>query len=497
MELVARRLGAPFIALLIGFSMSMLLGRLAMAQAPSTNPAQMAGGTSVIKDATGVESTLVTYPSIEGLLTSPDFTVKVNGVAVWTERVGAEGMESMNVANFSCAGPQTITITSSANISNYVIRPKARGIAAKVSGKTLTFTIPGPQKLYIEIDQLPHLAIFANPLEVNPPKDGDPGVTYYGPGVHNVQNITLQSDQTIYIAGGAVVNARVSANNASHAKIIGRGLLTAAGGVRITGGDDVLIEGIFIRHPGGGWVNTITSTTNCTYRNTKVFSYGGVWGTDGIDPQSCQNFTIDDCFLRCRDDCVSIKGGRGGASVTDNVKVLNSIMVGWGHADGVTIGFDVSAETRNVLVKNCDILYARGQGHTGGHAAFSIVADSRGFLENIRYEDIRVEENVEFKNLELIVTEGTTYGRPRGTPAHIKGVYLKNITWEADKPMVIAGVPSLPGEQPDAYIVEDVTFENCRVAGKLLTSLEDANFQVEFAKNIKFIPSTQPANAKP
>ena len=136
---------------------------------------------------------------------------------------------------------------------------------------------------------------------------------------------------------------------------------------------------------------------------------------------------------------------------------------------------------QNILVKNCDILYARGQGHTGGHAAFSIVCDNTGDVRNVRFEDIRVEENVEIKNLELIVTEGQRYGT-NNPPGRIEGVYLKNIHWEnANKPFVIAGIPF------DNHIVEDVTFDNCYVGNKLLTSMKDADFQVEFAKDIKFV----------
>jgi hypothetical protein len=97
-----------------------------------------------------------------------------------------------------------------------------------------------------------------------------------------------------------------------------------------------------------------------------------------------------------------------------------------------------------------------------------------------------VEESIEIKNLELIVTEAQRYGQRNPRPGHIKGVYLKNIQWEnADKPFVIAGIPF------NNHMVEDVTFDNCRVAGKLLTNPTDADFQIEFARDIKFIPSTK------
>jgi len=42
------------------------------------------------------------------------------------------------------------------------------------------------------------------------------------------------------------------------------------------------------------------------------------------------------------------------------------------------------------------------------------------------------------------------------------------------------------------HFVEDVTFDNCYLAGKPITGFKDADFQTEFAKDIKFIaPNTQ------
>jgi hypothetical protein len=108
----------------------------------------------------------------------------------------------------------------------------------------------------------------------------------------------------------------------------------------------------------------------------------------------------------------------------------------------------------------------------------SVVSDGPANISNIRFEDIRVEDKIEYKNLELIVTEGRRYGTEG--PGRLKGVYLKNIRWaNANKPFVIAGVPNSQ--------VEDVTFDHCYLGGKLLTSMKDADFQTEFAQNIKFI----------
>jgi hypothetical protein len=209
---------------------------------------------------------IVAYPAPPGLKTSPDFTLKANDIPIWIERIGSSMhafnydlygsrvLEDLNVANFSCSGKVTLKITVSVNIDSFLIRPKNRNIIAKVNGREIFFTIPGPQKLYIEINGLPHLAIFANPLEVNSPKPGDPGVIFYGPGTHNPGSINFQGNQTIYIAGGAVVYADIRGKNLHNVKIAGRGILQ--GNVKISGtsnlisgfSSDNMVEDIIFDH---------------------------------------------------------------------------------------------------------------------------------------------------------------------------------------------------------------------------------------------------------
>jgi hypothetical protein len=433
---------------------------------------------------------IVVYPAPPGLTTSPDFTVTADNIGVWVERIGSKletfdyklygsrEMEDLNIADFSCSGMVTIRIKANVNIDTFNIRPKSRKINATVNGSELTFTIDGPQKLYIEINNLPHLAIFANPPEINPHKKGDPGVIYYGPGVHNPGRINLVSNMTMYIAGGAIVNADIFGRNLANVTITGRGMIQ--GRIDVTGCRNFNVDGIFIRNT-KGWTNTLTDCHNSGYRNVKVFSYEAIYSVDGINPVSCTNFTIDDCFMRCRDDCVAIKSGDMKLRV-DSIFISNCVMVGWACSDGATIGYELNGgPIENIFVKNCDILYARGDGRTQGHSALSIVCDGPAMVQNIFFEDIRVENQVEFKNLELIVTDGTLYGTD--PPGHIKGVHFKNIQWENKaKPFI------LNGYSPD-NMVEDISFENCTAGGKKLSSISDADIRNNrFVRNIKFIP---------
>ena len=435
-----------------------------------------------------VSAQVVTYPTPPGLITSPDFTIKADGKPVWVEKIGSNvhtakyalyggiEMEYLNVASFSCSGKLTLTITASSAIDSFIIRPKNKHLKADVNGRNLTLTISGPQKLYIEVNGLPHLAIFANPIEVNPPKPGDPGVVYFAPGAYHPGTITLKSNQTIYIAGGAIVNANVRGSNLRNVKITGRGSLQ--GNVKISGTTNLEVNGVFIRNT-DGWSNTLTDCHHSVYKNVKVFGYEAIYSVDGINPVSCKDFTIDDCFMRCRDDCVAIKSIDYKLSV-DSIRVINSVMVGWANSDGVTIGFELNGgPVQNILVKNCDVLYARGNGRTGGHSAFSIVSDGPARVQNIRYEDIRVEDQVEFKNLEMIISDGKLYGND--PPGHISEVYFKNIQWEnGNKPFIFTGFSN-------NNAIGNITFDNCTVGGKKINGTGDAIFTINpFVKDIKF-----------
>ena len=459
----------------------------------ATKPIRLAGLLILFPVALLINSctTIITYPVPAGLTTSPDYTLNVNNKPVWVERIaskldtfdytiglyGGRKMEDLDVASFAFKGKVKIKITLKEKIETYKIRPKSRNINAEVTGNEISFALDSPQKLYIEINNLPHLAIFADAPEANAPKEGDKGVKYFGPGVYNPGKIDLESNQTIYIAEGAIVYADIRGQDLNNVNISGRGILQ--GNIRINNTDNLHISDIFIRNT-KGWSNTLTNCTNSGYRNVKVFSYEAIYSVDGINPVSCKNFYIDNCFMRCRDDCVAIKSGNYDLSV-DSIMVTNCVMVGWACSDGVTIGFELNGgPVQNILVKNCDILYARGGGRTGGHAPFSIVCDGPALVQNVRYEDIRIEENVEFKNLELIVTDGTLYGND--LPGHIKNVYMKNITWETgDKPFIFSGFSS-------DNRVEDIVFDNCKIGGKVLTDTTDADFRInQFVGNITFL----------
>jgi len=76
--------------------------------------------------------------------------------------------------------------------------------------------------------------------------------------------------------------------------------------------------------------------------------------TDGIDPDSCKNVRISNCFISVGDDCIIIKSGyryREDGVPCEDITVTNCVF-GTGHC-GVGIGSETSGGVRNVVVSNC------------------------------------------------------------------------------------------------------------------------------------------------
>jgi hypothetical protein len=450
--------------------------------------------TAVIHGQAAEAINVVTYPEIPGLVTSDTYTVSVAGKSIWTEKVVTvfdlkslpewftgrpyvNQQQEVHITNFSCDGPVHVTIETPEPITNVAVRPLSRGIQTTIQGRSVEFVLPGPDNLYININDYPSLLFFANPPETEVPSPNDRGLRYFGPGTHHPGLMTLNSGDTIYLAPGAVVYGGIRADGADNIKVLGRGILD--GGfqerlVHIWRSQNVTFEGVILRN-GQGWTNTLENCEQVLYRNTKVISFGPTG--DGINPLGCQHVRIEDSFFRCTDDCIAIKSPESDM-IAEDIEVTNCTMVGFAYSDGITIGFETNGpRVSNIRVRNCDILQARGGSRVDGHSAFSIICDGPAVIENILYEDIRVEEDV-LKLFELNITDGTQYDV--NPPGHIANVRLKNISWSSVRPIILHGFS-------DDNRVTNVSFENCTVEGNPLSAVRNDIFSInEFVEDVRF-----------
>jgi hypothetical protein len=439
-------------------------------------------------------SSVITYPINEDLVTSDIFKIKANGQEIWTEKfltdMDIESLptwftntpytsvqQEVHFANFACEGKIKVVIEVPENISSAKVRPTSRGIETNIAGNSLTFEIPGPDKLYIEIDDYPPLCFFADPVETEILFEGQENVIWFGPGTHQAGYIIPSSNQTIYLAPGALVYGGLRIDGVSNIRVMGRGILDGnfeyERMVRLDHSDNIHVEGITIRN-GRSWTNTVTNCTNVVYDHVKVVSFGP--GGDGVNPLGTSNMTISNSFFRCTDDCIAIKSPQPNHVVRD-IFIRNNTMVGFAFSDGVTIGFETRGPSiNNIFVENIDILLARGGSRVDGHSGFSIVCDGPSEIYDIFYENIRIEQ-AEPKLFELIITEGQRYGND--LPGSIRDIVLRNVEWFQVGPV------SLEGFGPH-NMIRNVLFENCTMAGKPFSQFTDQHLHVnEFVENVK------------
>ena len=469
----------------------------------------------VLVSAQLVAQQLITYPAPDSARRAADFFVSVNGQAVFVYDNAVSAM-----ANFSFEGAITVEITSTHDLRWVDIRPKNMGIPVSVTPTKITFRLTKPGQFSIERngEHSRPLYIFAAPLEKNAPKPDAPNVRYFAPGkIYDVGTLTLKSNETLYIAGGAIVRGTIEATDAQNISIRGRGILDASrldNGrlVRLWRCQTIDIEGITIVNS-PGWTIVLLDCDNVTIRHHQQVCWRN--GSDGIDLVGTSHVRIRDCFLRNNDDNIVVKSfsidpetyysqpGKG-RDVTD-ILVERCVIwnMPWGNA--LEIGFELRCKTVNTITfRDCDLI------HVERGAAFSIHNGDEAIVENILYDNIRVED-APHKLIDLAIFwsqystdrpatqaertrqympgawdgvlrlppgQEATHGSNRG---QIRSVTFRNIAvTDGQFPYSI-----LYGYD-DRHRVENVRFEGLKIHGRLIRSAKEGHFSVENATGISW-----------
>jgi len=420
---------------------------------------------------------VVTYSAPAGETLSADYEVQAAGrqIDVYMARVLDPPFAgkrwdhggSYSFANFDMSGRVVVRIVSKRSLRNVVIRPQSSGIQPTLENDyTLNLTLDRPRKFSVEPDgKKGPLLLFANPLETDAPKPGNEGVVYFGPGVHKPEKIVLHSNQTLYLAGGAVVKAEVLAEG-TNIRIRGRGILDGSDWqwrkgpvgnlIAIRNSTDVEVSGITLRGS-SHWTIVPRNSQQVTIRNVKLCN-SRVQNDDGINPCNSQDVLITDCFIRSDDDCVALKGLDFSApnSNVDRITVENSIL--WcDRARIFLLGHESRAAfMRNVTLRNLDIVHF-------AMTPFLLEPGEDMRLEDITIEDIRIhgEGQSQFIRLRPVVNQ---YMRKK-VPGFIRNVRFRNVIVEGQPGDYLVQMEGADAE----HDVRDVTFANVSIVGSKLT----------------------------
>ena len=437
---------------------------------------------------------VITYPGPAGETSSSNWQVQAGGqkVDVYAARVldpPFAGKQwdyggDYSFANFDMSGRVEVRIVSKQSLKNLVIRPRSFAIQPTVEDDhTLVLTLEEPRKLSIEPDgRKAPLLLFANPLETDEVRSNDENVVYFGPGVQKPEKIVLESNQTLYLAGGSVVKAEVLARG-NNIRICGRGILDGSDWqwrkgpvgnlIAVRNSTNVEITGITLRGS-SHWSIVPKHCQGVTIRNVKLCN-SRVQNDDGINPCNSQDVLITDCFIRSDDDCVALKGldfgGRN--NNVERITVENCIL--WcDRARIFLLGHESRAQyMRNITLRNLDIIHFT-------MTPFLLEPGEDMRLQDITIEDIRIhgEGQRQLIRLRPVVNQ---YMRKQ-TPGYVSNITFKNVTLDGQPGDYLVQLEGADAE----HDVRDVTFENVSIAGSTLTKESKPVRIVRHTNNIQF-----------
>jgi polygalacturonase len=389
-------------------------------------------------------------------------------------------------------GPATVEVQVDHPVAAAVIRPLSRGITATVEGPCVRFHLAQAMNLSLEIEGHLPLYFFSSPGETNPPLPTDANVLFFRAGqVHEAGELQLQDNQTLYIEEGAVLRGCVRASNAKNIRICGRGILdgdcyqpneNSRKSIVLDRCEQVRIEDITMIHP-SRWMLVLGRCRDVQVRNIKQI--GEVMCSDGIDICGSKDVQVDGCFLCNNDDCVAIKAVHYDAewcADVENVLVQNCIMMNEGYGNTMEIGYESHTDNiRNITFRNCDVLHVHGHG-----AVFSIHVGDHATVQDVLYEDIRVEHYyTKLVDFRVAPCRGIR-DQERG---QIRNICLKNIRVQRNQFNAGSSI-SIIGGYDAQHTVQGVSFEDFYLDNELVLNADQLDLFTKQTSGIVFSSRT-------
>jgi hypothetical protein len=454
---------------------------------------------------------------------SKDYQVWVNGTKIFTGQTG-DRRWNYSFCAFDFDKPVTVRIKFARDIKWLDIMPSALKIRhTSIDDNTFEFELPGPKKITILInnDRKNTLHILTNHPEKDPPNPDDKNVLFYKGGkTYNIGTLNLKDDQTLYLESGARLKGMVRIKDAQNVRIMGRGMIDGTDNGEPSGGPDsndpwrlMYMDNSQIK-----WTIHPYACRDLEIDNINIVNWD--YGSDGIDISSCQNVTITDSFFRTNDDCIVLKA----ISFADkmyypdprikNPDVKDILVEGctlWNMAYGnaFDIGFELRCDrVGDIIFRDCDVLMQEGRG-----AIFSIHNSDNAVVENVLFDDIRIENADQAHSHKLfdVAILFSMWSYDKFTDPEMIAKHRYNDAWDNLLPVLpgreefhashrghvknirFRNVKILDGKHPYSvvngfdqdHIVDGVIFENISVNGKKIKNAKDLKLFSKYAENIQ------------
>lgn len=429
-----------------------------------------------------------------------------------------------SVASFDFLGKVhvKIRILDDYQVTKASIHPLIYDIDVTVNDNVIEFDLEYPANYTIQLnDPIPQttpngsviqeaIHLFANPIEDNPITEEeaaiDDSILYIGPGVWKTDTIPLESGQTVYLAGGALVYGQFNMYQLSDVTIRGRGIISGsiypradasqrAIPIELQKSDHITIEGISFLDP-AGWTIHAQESTNILIDNIKIITARP--NGDGISIQSCQDVVVRNSFVRTWDDSLVVKNVNNQS--TANVLFSNNIL--WTDlAQSMEVGYETyGAAIENVTFEDITVL------HNYHKAVMSIHNADQARIDGIYFRNITVENAYEVGDIwtetydnfliDMTIAYNADWSKSQFERGTIKNVYFENIKVLNDK--------KIGHETSDLVIrmngfdatknISNIYFKDVDFHGAPITSKDQINAN-SFVSNIMIQSSNIPTGA--
>ena len=301
-------------------------------------------------------------------------------------------------------GPVSVCVRVGRDFERALVRPLSKKVAVAREGNALRFTLPAPGGYSLELDGSAHaLHLFVKP-EQGPEATGR--VYRFGPGEHEIGTLEMKSHETLYLEAGCVLRGYIKATDAEDVRILGPGMIDGSRNretilFEATGdgdedcGNSVREHSITLercRHvvlDGFTMVDSLcynVAAFDCQDMEISHLYLVGNWrfNSDGIDLHNCRRCHIADCFTRCYDDCICVKGHLNRDSISEDILVERCVVWNdWGRA--LEFGAETCAdEIRNITWRDCDVIHCV-------HVMLDVQSVDYAEIHDVLFEDIRCE----------------------------------------------------------------------------------------------------------
>ncbi|MBQ4354352.1 MAG: hypothetical protein IJC71_05600 [Clostridia bacterium] len=426
------------------------------------------------------------------------FSVAVNGTSLglMSERNEWEKIISFGIFDADEGQDVTVEITVKIPFRSAELYPKSEGVTAQIHGQTITYTVNRPvHALSLVLDgnfKGEVLHIFSNPIDHEAPVCSEENLLYFAPGYYDLTEnggsgeLVLQSGQTLYLAGGAVIDGSVSMSDGGNVTVKGSGMIMRSEEVAARSRcsniclstahmSGVRVEGIICHaHRLHNWTVHFYRSENIFVRRLKIVSpvYAS---TDGIDITNSSHVTVEDSFIRACDDSIALKGLAGEKDKPSDCPPIENIhfsrCVLWNDCNNcMGLGAETrAAYYRNISFSDIEVIYSwDDRDHhekLDERSVMNICCLHGTFFEDIRFERIHIDTCQRLIGMSF--RDDFWFGSLPGdqsTPGGIRNVVFRDIVMEHREDSSISGEILFQGKEDKP--ITGITFERVSVCGE-------------------------------